>query len=379
MTGKALEVDTPADSGLRERLRPSCALRLGTREYELKARLTTAGRSSAADIPLVGALVSRRHATFTQTENGVEVADHGSRNGVFVNGARIAGPTALRPGDVITIGDDSLTLLQIDEPLERRQETISAMRPVRPEQTPRLPSFADDDVSIATRRADAFQLLSGVVDKALALGRGDEAEHLIGTHLVAALADASTGRGVAPDIARTAARYALKLAAATNKSTWLDFAVRLYRALAAPMPLPIVDELYTLVGKVRGLDRALLRDYLDSLRLVSDALSPTERFVLQRLEGLERMAGLVLVCVLLACSIFPISRVSLSFAPRSPERVATLSISPRVLRGLFFVCTSVSRARGDPLDFTTGFAPGLAGFSVSPLTSDRDLLVPKVG
>jgi len=292
MNGKALELDTPADSGLRERARPTYALRFGTREIKLKTRITTAGRSSAADIPLVGALVSRRHATFSVTETGVDVSDHGSRNGVFVNGERITAPQALKPGDIITIGDDSLTLIELDEPAERRGETISDMRPVKPEQTPGLPSFSDDDVSVATRRADAFQLLSGVVDKALALGRGEEAEHLIGTHLVAALADASTGRGVPADIARTAARYALKLSAATNKSNWLDFAVRLYRALGQPMPLPIVDELYTLVGKVRGLDRALLRDYVDSLRLVSESLSPTERFVLQRLAGLERMARL---------------------------------------------------------------------------------------
>jgi pSer/pThr/pTyr-binding forkhead associated (FHA) protein len=292
MNGKALELDTPADSGPRERPRSSFALRLGTREYKLKSRLTTAGRSSTADIPLVGALVSRRHATFTLTDGGVEVADHASRNGVFVNGERINGAQSLRAGDIITIGDDSLTLIELEEPGERRKGTTSEMRPVRPEQTPRLPSFSDEDVSIATRRADAFQLLGGVVDKALALGRGDEAEHLIGTHLVAALADASTGRGVPPDIARTAARYALKLSAATNKSTWFDFAVRLYRALAQPMPLPIVDEMYTLIGRTRGLDRALLRDYLDTLRLVSATLSPTERFVLQRLEGLERMVAL---------------------------------------------------------------------------------------
>jgi pSer/pThr/pTyr-binding forkhead associated (FHA) protein len=293
MTEKAIELDTPADSGLRERARPGFALRFGAREILLKNRITTAGRSSAADIPLVGALVSRRHATFSLTESGVDVSDHGSRNGVYVNGERIDGSVRLRSGDVITIGDDSLTLVELSETGEpKRAELTSDMRPVRPEQTPRFPSFADDDVSIATRRADAFQLLSGVVDKALALGRGEEAEHLIGTHLVAALADASTGRGVPPEIARSAARYALKLAAATNKSNWLDFAVRLYRALAQPMPLPIVDEMYTLVGRMRGMDRALLRDYVESLRLASESLSPTERFVLQRLEGLERMSRL---------------------------------------------------------------------------------------
>lgn len=292
MTGKAIELDTPADSGLRERARPTFALRFGTRELPLKNRITTAGRSSAADVPLVGALVSRRHATFSQTDSGVEVTDHGSRNGVFVNGERITGSRALRAGDVITIGDDSLTLVEVADPSARRSANTSDMRPVRPEQTPRFPSFSDEDASVATRRADAFQLLSGVVDKALALGRGEEAEHLLGTHLVAALADASTGRGVPPEIARTAARYALKLAAATNKANWLDFAVRLYRALAQPMPLPIVDEMYTLVGRMRGMDRALLRSYVDELRLASEQLSPTERFVLQRLEGLERMARL---------------------------------------------------------------------------------------
>jgi hypothetical protein len=58
------------------------------------------------------------------------------------------------------------------------------------------------------------------------------------------------------------------------------------------MPLPIVDELYTLVGRVRGMNRALLRDYVEALRAQAESFSPTERFVLQRLEGLERMASL---------------------------------------------------------------------------------------
>jgi FHA domain len=289
MKGKATELAVPADSGLRARARPSFALRYGAHDIPLVNRIATAGRSSAADVPLVGSLVSRRHATFTQTDDGVEVTDHGSRNGVFVNGVRIEGSRALRPGDVITIGDDSLILIELTAP---PAQAISDMRPPPLDARPQAPSFVDTDTSAATRRADAFQLLSGVVDKALALGRGEEAEHLLSTHLVAALADASTGRGVPPEIARTAARYALKLATGTNKASWLDFAVRLYRALGQPMPLPLVDEMYTLVGRIRGVDRALLRDYVESLRLVADSLSPTERFVLQRLEGLERMARL---------------------------------------------------------------------------------------
>jgi len=292
MKSKPLQVDLPTGSGLRARPSRAYALRFGGREFRLKSRLTTAGRSTSADVPLLSALASRRHATFTLTESGVTVSDHASRNGVFVNGERIAEPHPLHGGDLITIGDDTLTLIEVDELAPGRSETLSDIRPVQPEPTPRLPSFSDEDLTVAMRRADAFQLLSGVVDKALALGRGEEAEHLLGTHLVAALADASAGRGVAPEIARTTARYALKLAAATNKPAWLDFPVRLYRALGTPMPLPIVDELYTLIGRVRGMNRALLRDYVEELRAHADSLSPTERFVLQRLEGLERMARL---------------------------------------------------------------------------------------
>ncbi len=295
MTGKALDLaPLAADSGLHERTRPSYSLRLGMREIKLNAPLTSVGRSSSEAITLIGPLVSRRHASFVLTDSGVDVVDHGSRNGVFVNGEQISGARALAAGDIITIGDDSLMLVEVDEPPEdpRHKETISDTRQLSRDQTLRTAGVATDDVSNATRRADAFQLLSGVVDKALALGRGEEAEHLLGTHLVSALADASSGRPISPDLARTAARYALKLAAATNKHHWFDFAVRLYLALGQPMPLPIVDEMYTLVGRMRGLDRTLLRDYLSSLRSVSRSLSPTERFVLQRLEGLERMAAL---------------------------------------------------------------------------------------
>ena len=56
------------------------------------------------------------------------------------------------------------------------------------------------------------------------------------------------------------------------------------------MPLPIVDEMYTVLRRVRGLDRELLLMYIEQQRARPD-LSPPERFVLQRLEGLGRLAA----------------------------------------------------------------------------------------
>jgi hypothetical protein len=129
-----------------------------------------------------------------------------------------------------------------------------------------------------------------VVDKALALRRGSEAEHLLGTHLMAVLSDAATGRGLSPELARTASQYAIKLAIATGKPGWFDYPFRLYAALGAVLPLPIVDEMYTVLRRVKGLDHGVLHRYKSSLLERSAELTPPERFVLQRLEGLERLA-----------------------------------------------------------------------------------------
>jgi FHA domain len=287
---RALEAEKAADSGLRSRAVANYALRDGQLEHRLTKSPLVLGRGTGADIVLAGALVSRRHAELTDTAHGLVVSDLGSRNGVFVNGHRISSPVVLELGDSLAIGDNTFRLVAWQDLAARRSATVSEARAIRESDRVVVGTYVDDEVSVATRRADALQLLGSVVDKALALGRGDEAEHLIGNHLVAALSDARAGRGVSPEVARAAAQYAVKLSAATNKPGWLDFAFRLYTALGTTMPLPIVDEMYTVLRRVRGLDRELLHAYAEQQRVRSD-LSPPERFVLQRLEGLERLAA----------------------------------------------------------------------------------------
>ena len=280
------------DSGLRARALPSYALREGTVHHPLNKRPLLVGRGSDADIVLTGPLVSRRHAEFHETEAGIVVIDLGSQNGVLVNGSPITGPTALLLGDKVTVGDDEFELTEL--PAERAERSSGFERnPVR--ESSRVPAGTNErsheEASVATRRADALHLLSNVADKALALGRGAEAEHVLGTHLVATLSDAVAGRSVAPEVARIAAQYAVKLATATGKASWLDFAFRLYEALNETIPLPVVDEMYTVLRHVRGIDRELLRRYADLLHARAAELSRPERFVLSRLEGLERLAA----------------------------------------------------------------------------------------
>ena len=66
------------------------------------------GRDEKADIVIQDALISRRHAELkwsgTATAGQWEVHDLGSRNGVLVDGRKIAGPTKLKDGTRLQVG-----------------------------------------------------------------------------------------------------------------------------------------------------------------------------------------------------------------------------------------------------------------------------------
>ena len=52
--------------------------------------------------------VSARHARIEPRPDGIWIEDLGSTNGTHVNGARLQGARALRPGDVVRIGETEL-------------------------------------------------------------------------------------------------------------------------------------------------------------------------------------------------------------------------------------------------------------------------------
>jgi hypothetical protein len=66
------------------------------------------GRSREADIVLQDPNISRRHAEVRRADDGWQIVDLGSTNGIKVNGRRVDSQ-ALRPGDQVTIGITDLT------------------------------------------------------------------------------------------------------------------------------------------------------------------------------------------------------------------------------------------------------------------------------
>lgn len=69
------------------------------------------GRSPGCLIVLASERVSREHAVVRRIHSGLQIEDLGSRNGTWVNGARIRYPTVLQAGDEILLGEDLLQVV----------------------------------------------------------------------------------------------------------------------------------------------------------------------------------------------------------------------------------------------------------------------------
>jgi hypothetical protein len=270
-------------------------------DLELSEGQFAVGRSADCQLSLDDPLVSRRHALLVVAQGGVTVEDLQSRNGVVVNGQRIAERTPLQPGDKIVIGSQELTLLRARD--VSLNETVNFAPPRGT--LPRMPAALDLDMdrpavsprvdggdSSVIRKVAAFKLLGGVAEKALAMGRAEEAERLLSAPLLEVGEASREGRQISQTLVDDAARFGAKLATASGKGSWADYAIELYRVQARPCPGAVIDELYTAFRKVNAIDLVRLREYLVVLHGKQATFGPAERFLLQRIEGLERLAAL---------------------------------------------------------------------------------------
>jgi pSer/pThr/pTyr-binding forkhead associated (FHA) protein len=272
-------------------------LEYGGRSMELRPGVLSVGRSSGCQIVLDDALVSRRHAELLVSAESLTVQDSGSVNGVFVNGKRVIGRERLKDGDQLRFGTQVILVRSVVEGARPRTsarfgaETLSGID-VTPLASGRpIPGMSAE--SEATFSANTLDLLGGVAEKVLALGRGEEAEKVLATTLTNLLADVRTrGPSAQSQVCDKAVHYAVKLAEVTGKGRWIDYGFELFSVLKRPMPAAVVDELYTVLRRVDAVNLTVLRAYVAELRTLSPNFAPAERFVLQRLEGFERLAAL---------------------------------------------------------------------------------------
>jgi hypothetical protein len=63
------------------------------------------GRDASNSIAINDAEISRKHSRLTFQGGKYVIEDLGSTNGTFINGQRLAGPAVLKPGDVVSLGE----------------------------------------------------------------------------------------------------------------------------------------------------------------------------------------------------------------------------------------------------------------------------------
>jgi len=245
------------------------------------------GRSSSCHLALDDALVSRRHAVFHVNGGTAVIEDLGSRNGVLVNGEAVDGTQRLKHLDRVVIGAQELLLVSVDvQGLKRgNHPTLAGMTLDLPVVSP---EFADDEPTAH----HGGSVLDRIADKALALGRFEEAERMLSRRMHDMVKEAHSGKHV-PDGEKLLAvtNYAIQLAAGTGKAEWIDWIFDMHDGCNAMIDADIIDRLHTIVRQVRYPGGTKFRLYMSNLRERAGRMNKSDLFLLRRLEGIERVVG----------------------------------------------------------------------------------------
>ncbi|WCJ60085.1 DUF4388 domain-containing protein [Fontisphaera persica] len=128
-------------------------------------RPTICGRSREADLRIEDDLVSRRHTKIVHKEGQYLVEDLGSKNGTFLNGEKLTGPAALKPGDYLRIGEATFHVVvpcvvgeQARSWWEQTQRTMVTMAHPSPQQAAAAPKISGSLTEVPLM--DLLQLLS---------------------------------------------------------------------------------------------------------------------------------------------------------------------------------------------------------------------------
>jgi hypothetical protein len=107
------------------------------------------GRGETCDLVLPTDDVSREHAVIARRWDGVQIRDLGSKNGVRVAGAPIAGEHRLRDGDRVEIASFELRL---DDPEDRYVRELQGTAAPAPAETPPVSAEAPRAVDAPARQ-----------------------------------------------------------------------------------------------------------------------------------------------------------------------------------------------------------------------------------
>lgn len=303
-------------------------------EIEIPAGRFTIGRSSACQLALSDALVSRVHAALDVSTDGIWVEDLGSRNGVWLNDHRITSRMRLTDRDRISVGSHDLIIIELPDdtagplcdfcatPIDIKMEfcpncsaptagerptrhthnaptfpeielrTIFAQRLPSPEALTHPPSRepnAHKSAPASEEEPTRYTVLNRIADKALALGRFDEAERVLTKSMEDLLATTRASGMLTATRLAEGTSYALKLAAGTKREVWIDWVFEIHAACARVMGLEQINQIDHIIRTLHYRNAGPIRRCITTVRARGAELARAERFLLSRLEQIERI------------------------------------------------------------------------------------------
>jgi hypothetical protein len=141
--------------------------------FPLEGEQLIIGRDPSNSVTINDAEISRKHSRLSFQGGKYVLEDLGSTNGTFVNGQRLTGPVVLKPGDVVSLGEQIVLMYDaiITDPgatiASPRQSVRVAPPPVQ-SATPPLPvppyspSSAPVSSVVPTKKTNLIPIFVGV-------------------------------------------------------------------------------------------------------------------------------------------------------------------------------------------------------------------------
>ena len=281
-------------------------LRFLLQEFDLPPGETLLGRSPECHVTIEDPLVSRRHAKIIIRGDKAIVQDLGSRNGVRINGQPAPGGQAyLKDGDRLRVGTQELVFCAVASVPEDRSKQTGFLRHCAkcktpyPEEMAGCPNcganeFADDETLTgaigAVKRNWTLQLLTEVLEKAVSLGKEDEAERILkraSSHIEELV---QNNQYLDPRQIDALAECASKLSEQRQTSQWGLWVLQTYSLVGEAPPITVLEQL----GALPAIERSKLSPAFNALlNQIQTKPSPTPKDAdaVARLHVFQRELG----------------------------------------------------------------------------------------
>lgn len=285
-------------------------LRFLLQEFDLPRGVTLIGRSLDCHVTIEDPLVSRQHARVVIEDDVARVEDLESRNGVKLNGATIKAPTPLKDGDRLRIGTQDLVFCRVDPVGAAHAKTTGVLRlcancrlpyPREMLQCPNCAATEQTDEETLSgahgsekQTAWSLQLLTEALEKALTLGRDQDAERIIRRATAQMDELIAAGALLANEQIEGLTRAAARASVAARDAAWGIWVPNLFRRLDRVPSAGMIDTLVALADAFAGPMRDPLAQLSEHLRANVRAATPDDAEGIGRIERLSRrLSGLV--------------------------------------------------------------------------------------